>query len=444
MENNFQIKARISQLVHEEPNHALNLLTNLIKESSVNPWFSANYPGGEKRAQQVVAEELKRLGAEVRMWEPSAEHLKEYANGPGYYADHTFEQRPNLMARLTGTGGGSSLLLFGHIDVVDPAGNWNVDPFGGEIKDGKIYGRGTADMKGGLAAQVAALEYLKRAGIRLKGDVLVGSVVDEEAGGMGTLAFVAEGYRADAAIVGEPTNLTVAPMCRGILWGKIIIPGRNSHIELPQTHWREGGAVDAIAKARLFLEHIDQMNQDWALRKNHPLLDLPCQIKVAMLKAGDYPTTYASKAEITIDVQYLPSEKDQNHLGGKVKQEIEEMVKRVAATDDWLTEHPPVIEWMVDADCGEIPADHPIVNLLAANIHKVTDLPDRQVVKGIHCHTDMGLLIDNGVPTVNFGPGIPTVAHQPNEHISIKDYLSTVEIIAHSLIDWCGVEAENR
>jgi acetylornithine deacetylase len=444
-EANFQIKEKVTGLIQSAPDHAINLLVSLLKEPSVNPWFSPDYPGGEKKAQQVLAEELKRLGAEIKMWEPSAEHLKDYAQGPGYYADHKFDQRPNLAAKLKGAGGGRSLLLFGHIDVVDPAGNWTVAPFGGEIKNGNIYGRGAADMKGGLAAQVAALEYIKRAGVRLKGDVLVGSVVDEEAGGMGTLAFVAEGYRADAAIVGEPTNLTVAPMCRGILWGKIIIQGRNSHIELPQTHWREGGAVDAIQKARLYLQHIDLMNQDWALRKQHPLLDLPCEIKVAMFNAGDYPTTYASKAEITIDVQYLPSEKDQHHLGSKVKKEIEEMVKRVAQTDEWLQAHPPVVEWMVDADCGEIPATHPFVNLLAGNVRRVMALPgETKVVKGVHCHTDMGLLIDNGIPTVNFGPGISTVAHQPDEYISVTDYLNTVKIIAESLIDWCEVEAENR
>lgn len=295
-------------------------------------------------------------------------------------------------------------------------------------------------MKGGLAAQVAALAYLQKAGVRLKGDVLVGSVVDEEAGGMGTLAFVTQGYRADGAIVGEPTNLTVAPMCRGILWGKIIIQGRNSHIELPQSHWTAGGAVDAIEKARLYLEHIDRLNCDWALRKTHPLLTLPCQVKVAMLKAGDYPTTYASSAEITIDVQYLPAEKDEHHLGGRVKREIEEFVRRVAETDDWLRVHPPVVEWMVDADCGEIPAQHPLVNTIANSVRSVRRLPaDAGVVQGIHCHTDMGLLIDHGIPTVNFGPGVPTVAHQPDEHIAVRDYLDCVRIVADTLIDWCGV-----
>lgn len=433
-------KTRVMRMVDAEPKAALSLLTKLVRQPSVNPWFSKDYPGGEESAQKVLAERLRELGAEVRLWEPSAEALAGYADGPGYYADHSFHGRPNLAARLAGAGGGRSLLLFGHIDVVEPAGNWTVEPFGGLVRDGKIYGRGTADMKGGLAAQVMALEYLRLAGVRLKGDVLIGSVVDEEAGGMGTLAFVAEGYRADAAIVGEPTDLTIAPMCRGILWGKITIRGRNGHIELPQPHWREGGAVDAINMARLYLTHIDRLNQDWALRKTHMLLDLPCQVRVAMLNAGDYPTTYASSAEITINVQYLPSEKDEHHLGSRVKREIEEFVSRVAETDEWLRLNPPVVQWMVDADCGEIPASHPIVRSLETCVREVTGLPgDAKVVKGIHCHTDMGLLIDNDIPTVNFGPGVAAVAHQPDEHILIVDYLNAIKIIAATLIDWCGV-----
>ena len=105
-------------------------------------------------------------------------------------------------------------------------------------------------MKAGLTAAVAALEVLRDAGIRLRGDVILASVVDEEAGGMGTLALVDRGYRADGAIIPEPTELYVAPLCRGIVWGRLTIPGRAGHIEMPQPHWRDGGAVDAIALGR--------------------------------------------------------------------------------------------------------------------------------------------------------------------------------------------------
>ena len=156
------------------------------------------------------------------------------------------------------------MMLLGHADVVSPGEGWTADPFAANRHDGAVFGRGAADMKGGMAAAVAALEILAAEKIRLRGDVILASVVDEEAGGMGTLAVVDRGYRAGAAIIPEPTDLNVAPLCRGIVWGRVTIPGRSSHIEMPQPHWQDGGAVDAIALGRAFLDAIDDLNRRWA------------------------------------------------------------------------------------------------------------------------------------------------------------------------------------
>jgi acetylornithine deacetylase len=220
----------------------------------------AREPSREGDIQDILGGRLTRLGAQADRWEPNAGDLAPYAGGPGYYPDRDFRGRPSLAATLPGSGGGRSLLLLGHVDVVSAGDGWTVDPFGAERRDGTIYGRGTADMKAGLTATVAALEVLRIAGVRLRGDVTLASVVDEEAGGMGTLALVDRGYRADGAIIPEPTDLHVAPLCRGIVWGRLTIPGRAGHIEMPQPDWREGGAVDAIALGRMVLNAIDQLN----------------------------------------------------------------------------------------------------------------------------------------------------------------------------------------
>ena len=150
------------------------------------------------------------------------------------------------------------------------------------------------------------------------------------------------GYRADGAIIPEPTDLHVAPLCRGIVWGRLTIPGRAGHIEMPQPHWREGGAVDAIALGRMVLDAIDQLNARWAANpsKRHPLLPLPCQVKASMLDAGEYPTAYASGMRITFDAQYLPAERDERGLGGHVKAELERFFAEVAAQDEWLQRAP--------------------------------------------------------------------------------------------------------
>jgi acetylornithine deacetylase len=327
-------------------------------------------------------------------------------------------------------------LLFGHIDVVKAGTEWTLDPFGGVRRDGKIYGRGAVDMKGGVAAMMMALEAVIRAGVRLAGTVMLGTVVDEEAGGMGTLAFVDRGYRADGCILTEPTDLAVAPLCRGILWGRLIVHGRSGHIEMPQGDWRTGGAVDAIDKIQLFLDHFSRLNADWAQRKAHPLLPIPCQLHVAQIQAGEYPTTFANRAELVFNAQYLPSERDSFGLGGTVKQEIRDGVARVAMSDPWLRERPPEIDWLIDADCGETPADHDFVRVCVESLRQ---LGREGRVEGVCSHTDMGWLVNVGIPTVNFGPGDPRMAHQSDEHVQEASVVDAARMIALTILDWCGV-----
>lgn len=411
----------------------------LVRVPSINPWFGTDESakGGEAAVQEVIAKKMRSLGASVERWEPNADALSIYAGRAGYYPGRDFAGRPNQAATVKGSGDGQSLLLTGHIDVVPPGTGWSVDPFAAVRKDGRIYGRGTVDMKGGIAAMIMALEAVIASGYHPKGDVIVGTVVDEEAGGMGTLDFVAHGYRADAAILTESTNLAVAPLCRGILWGKLVIPGRSGHIELPQGDWRDGGAVDAIAYARMYMEMFDQLNRDWARRKRHPYLPTPCQLFVAQIEAGEYPTAFANSASLTFDAQYLPREKDEMDMGGNVKRELETFVDRVAQTDPWLSENPPHIEWLIDADCGETPADHPFVQTCLSSLAAVG--ADARI-EGVSAHTDMGWFCNVGIPTVNFGGGEMRVAHQNDEYITEQDLLTTTAMIARTIVDWCGVE----
>jgi acetylornithine deacetylase len=418
------------------------LLQDLVRVDSVNPYFSDySEPSREAAVQNVLAGRLEQLGASLDRWEPDAKRLSRYAGGPGYYPDREFGGRPNLVGSLPGSGGGRSLLILGHADVVSAGEGWTIEPFGGKRYDGSVFGRGTADMKGGMAATVAALEILALLGIRLKGDVIVASVVDEEAGGMGTLALVDRGYSADGAVSPEPSDLNVAPLCRGILWGALTVTGRSSHIEMPQPHWREGGAVDAIALGRMFLDAIDRLNERWRddPAKRHPLLPLPCQINVSMLDAGELPTAYASRMRITFDAQYLPTERDEWGLGGRVKAELEEYFAEIAEGDEWLREHPALVEWMVDADCAEIPGDHELTRLVH-DAARSTGSESR--IEGMSSHTDMGLLVNAGIPTVNFGPGAPSVAHQPDEHVREDDLLQATAALAVLLTEWCGYDEE--
>ncbi|MGX6446977.1 M20 family metallopeptidase [Patulibacter sp. S7RM1-6] len=399
-------------------------LQELVRCPSVNPWFGEpDEISREARVQDVFQARLEALGAsEIDRWEPDAEALAHRKDGPGYYAGRDFTDRPNLVARIPGTDPlAPAMLVLGHCDVVSPGEGWTTDPFGGARRDGAVYGRGTVDMKGGMACAIGALEALRDAGVALRGDVLVASVVDEEAGGMGVLAFADRGYAAEAgAIVPEATQLNVAPLCRGILWGEVEIAGRAGHIELPQPAPEAGGAVDAIALGRRLLDAIEERNRAWAAdpAKNHPLLPLPCEIKVAQLQAGTYPTTYAESCRITFNAQYLPAERDEHGLGSLVKAELEELFRTFAPDDAWLAAHPPTVTWLVDADCGETPADAAVVAATHAAA-LAAGAPSR--LEGVTAHTDMGLVVDSGIPTINFGPGHMGVAHQPDEHVSEED-----------------------
>lgn len=439
----YQRKQKVIQWIDQNQDVIVEFLRDLVKIPSVNPMFEDGENGDrsvcrEGDVQRYLRKHLEDLGAEIDMWEPDVEHLRKYDGQPGYFDFHKFDDRPNLAAYLKGSGNGKSVLLMGHVDVVKPGSGWTVDPFAAEVQDGIVYGRGTVDMKGGIAAMIMALEAILKSGFRLKGDVCVGTVVDEETGGMGTLDFIDRGHHADACIMTEPTNNIVAPLCRGILWGNIIVEGRAGHIEQPQAHWSEGGTVDAIRKARIIMDAIDNLNLDWAKTKAHPLLKIPCQVIIGQITAGQYHSTFANQADMAFDIQYLPRERDQFGGGGNVMREFEEFIASVAATDPWMKEHPPKVKWVANMDCGETPVQHEIVQLLMKN-QEQQGLP--AVSEGFYAHSDMGWQEKAGIPVVNYGPGSCIVAHSEKEAVSIEDLIRCTKVIALTLMDWCGIEA---
>lgn len=432
------LKEKVFSWIDNNKEEVTGLLKELIQKPSVNPYFDEDKEYmREGDAQRVLKKYLEEMGMDTEFTYPDAKILAEYEGKPGYYADHTFEDRPNLYAVKTGSGEGKSIMLSGHIDVVQRGSKWTKDPFSGEEQNSRIYGRGAVDMKGGIAAMTVALKAIIQSQVKLKGDVKIGTVVDEEAGGMGTLALMAHGYRADGCLITEPTNLKIAPLCRGILWGKLIIEGRAGHIELKQGDFRTGGAVDAIDKASLYIEQFRRLNKEWSVTKEHKYLPIPCQLHIAQLHAGEYPTTFANHAELTFDAQYLPSEKDENGLGSNVQKEIEEFVQAVAMTDPWLRENPPRIEWMIDADCGETLDDQPFFKTVRDSSIEVNP---ESVVEGICCHTDMGWFCNVGIPTLNIGPGDPRLAHQADEYVETEELVTCTKMIASILMDWCEVE----
>ena len=427
--------SRVETWIDENKGLAVDFLQQLIRIPSINPWFSdyKEYTT-EKEVQEFIARNLKELGFDVRLWETDAGLLKDYNGYPGYYEGRPLHDRPILYACYQGTGNGRSLLLTGHADVVKTGEGWTRDPFEGAIEGNRMYGRGTVDMKGGIAAMIMAARAVIECRIERRGDIQINTVPDEEAGGMGSLDYVHRGIHSDGAIMTEPTNLEIGPMCRGILWGKITIPGRAGHIEMAQSHWSQGGCVDAVKLLQLYLNAIDNFNRYWAARKTHPLMKIPCQLLVAGVHAGEYPSAYAGSAEIIFDAQYLPQDLDERYRGSRIKKEIEDFVDKVADTDEWLRENRPHVQWLLDADCAETPADGAFVKAMADGAGRVQS---PVVINGLGAHSDMGWYVHQGIPTINFGPGSPLIAHQADEYIELDQYITSIKMLAAMIINWC-------
>lgn len=432
---------KIASYVEDNAQRIVDTLCDLIAFPSIVMNDPTKAGPGERDCQLYLEQRLKKIGMETDLWDPDGPALVEkYAGRPGANKGRTFEGRPNLGGILRGTGGGRSIMLTGHIDVVPPGPpeHWRTDPFKPEIIDGFVHGRGAVDMKGGVTCMLLAVELLKEMGVALAGDVVFTTVVDEEIGGMGSLAMVDRGFRADAGIMTEPTANRIAPLCHGILWGRIIIDGIGGHAELTPNSWYSSGPVDAVQLCRQMLDGIDILNRRWQFdpKKNHPLMDLPNQVIVTQINAGEHPSSMAGRAEIIIDAQYLPSEKDEFGLGGHVKREIEEHVGFVCQADPYLREHPARVEWILDADCAEVPAGHPFVGMFQQAVAQASLSPE---LSGFGAHSDIGLPTTLGhTPTVNFGPGDPTQAHQPNERVSIEDLVACTKAIALAVYNWSG------
>lgn len=434
------IEQIIAQKVEDSADDIVKTLSDLVSFPSIVKSDPTTAGPGERDCQHYLKGRLEKLGFETDLWDPDGPALYEkYKGRPGANKGRTFEGRPNLGGVLKGTGGGRSIMLTGHIDVVPPgaAEHWKSDPFTPVVDNGFVRGRGTVDMKGGVACMLMAVEILKTLDISLAGDVVFTTVVDEEIGGMGSLAMVDRGFRADAGIMTEPTANRIAPLCHGILWGRIIIDGVGGHAELTPNAWYSSGPVDAVQLTRQMLDGIDILNRRWMFdpRKNHPLMDLPNQIIITQLNVGEHPSSMAGRGEIVIDAQYLPHEKDEFGLGGAVKREIEEHVANICQADPYLRQHPARVEWILDADCAEIPADSPFVKVF----QEATEASNlSSVLSGFGAHSDIGLPTSLGkTPTVNFGPGDPAQSHQPNEQVSIRDLLDCTKAIAIAIAKWC-------
>jgi acetylornithine deacetylase len=288
---------RAKILAAVDPDKAIALLRDMVAIPSVT--------GDEARIQHHLNDVLCGMGLSVDMWETDWNELKKH---PSYRpVDRGYEGRPNIVARLPGSGGGKSLLLNGHTDVIPVGGGegWDENPWSATIRDGRMYGRGTADMKSGVASHIMAVQALRAAGVQLKGDVLINIVIDEEVSGHGTLDTIIRGYRADAGISGETSDLAIQPACIGRIWFEIEILGKPAGIQ------KRYQGVSGISLGNKIAQAVQELEDRRVATVKHPLypnaLDsLPCMI--GSFSAGNYPSAFPTNCLLKGSIGTVPGE----------------------------------------------------------------------------------------------------------------------------------------
>jgi acetylornithine deacetylase len=430
------LEQRVVDAVRESREELVALVSDLVAFDTTARNVG-DPPHQEVELQAYLQRRLQAIGGETDVWEPEPTGTGNRLVPDGL----DFTGRPQLAAHVRGAGGGRSLLLNGHIDAVsaEPIGQWTSHPHKPEVRDGRLYGRGSCDMKGGIGGMLFALETLRRLDVRLAGDVVFCTDTDEESSGAGAYACAARGVRADAGLCAEPTSFDAWVACRGGVNPVVRTVGRTGHAEMRHPHWREGGPVNAIEKMSVVLDAIRALRADWAQRPEHrhPYLDAP-DILPTVIKGGEWMVTYPSSCEATLSVQYMPGRVDENGTGQAVFDEVEAFISAAAANDDWLAEHPLEWEWPCDIVPAEVPDDHPIV---ATTLDAAAALGRIGKISGLDSWHDAAVFTRRtGTPTISFGPGDIAQAHTIDEHVPVDEIVDHAAAVALVLLRWCGVE----
>ena len=342
-----------------------------------------------------------------------------------------------------------SLMFNGHTDVVPPGPEeeWKVaDSWSGKIADGRIWGRGSCDMKGGNVVAIIALKTVLDSGYKPRGDVIIEDVVGEEMMNTpaGTGAAIKRGYRADAAIVVEPSGppyrLGIVPASPGVFYLRVTVKGKAVHASMRDEMVRPGGhgakvGVSSIDKAMIIYEGLRRLEEEWGQTKSHPMYTRPGHFTLhpGVITGGPSGAFVISdESKIEYSIWHAPQDTEE-----QVKEEVELQIHRFAQTDAWLTENPPKVEWLLWWPPYDIPADVPICKTASAAYEAA--LGEDAKYYGFAAVDDAAFLNQTGIPAISMGPGSLTVAHAPNEYVEIAELMDSAKIYALSIVDWCGV-----
>lgn len=416
--------------------------------------------GEEGDGARHVAARLRDMGAEVTLVEPDLDLMFELFPDIAQYPTHwqhdlilpyerlptlqslrdsgldavlNYRGRPNVVGRLPGSGGGRSLVINTHVDTVtvEPADRWTHDPFGGEIEAGLMYGRGTSDMKGGIAAALAALGCIREAGLRLRGDVIFQCVVNEEHAGNGTLDLVCRGISGDAAIVLEPTGNTIVVSHPGGLYWQVTIPGVPRS---PGARWRGGeqDGISAIEKVPAIVGALLAMERRYNEAGDADAR--PFSLVMGRISGGHYETVTAGEVVIKGGAYFAPE------IGsvGDVMARFRDAIRSANEADPLLRAGPARLEFLHHDDSTDQAGDIEVARVMGTVLAARSG--DAVPYRGAFC-CDMRHLVNQGrMPAIIFGPGSIAQAHKPDEHIALDDYHAAIGHLIQFIWTWCNGE----
>jgi acetylornithine deacetylase len=399
---------------------------------------ATHFPEEVTRCMGYVAELLGSLGFSIDTWDvgPSA----------------TFDAHPVVVARRPGSGGGRSVAFNGHLDVVpvgDPSG-WTHDPFGGAIDDGRLYGRGATDMKGGVSAALFAAKVVLEEGFEPKGDIYFHLVSDEEVVGNSSRECAEKAPTPDAVVSVEPSSLAISLTEGGLVHFRIEVEGVEAHAATRYLSVHAGGkrcgGVNAIEKMLKIVVALQELERQWANTKSHPFLPpgydtlLPGIIvggpgggKDGRLNLFSNAGTTPNYCSIEYNLWFYPDETLEN-----VRGEVEDYVLAVCRADPWLREHPPRFTWSINSiyfPPSDVPPEHPVVETMSGCAREVGVEP---VLRGFVAATDLAWYAERGVPGLIFGAGEIEQCHAADEFIDTGDLLRAAQTYALFITRWCG------
>ncbi|HUV56805.1 MAG TPA: M20 family metallopeptidase [Dehalococcoidales bacterium] len=389
----MELAKRIAEEVNKNKDEIIRLTQELVRV----PSFSGDAQN-LSRIAEIISGEMSRDGFTIQLLEAE-------------------EGLTNVVGTFQGSDTAPWILFNGHTDVVPVASDkeWIVEPFSAEIRDERIYGRGACDMKGGLAAMLAAPRIVFNLFPEYKGNIILTATVDEEIGSDKGMKYVVEqGIKADMGIVCEPTELKIVNVSKGLLWLKLMTKGKSAHGAMPEQ------GVNAIYKMSKILKRLEGYNFK---QGRHKVLGKPT-VNVGRISGGERPNVVPDSCEAEIDIRYLPN---QSH--SKVINDLKKLIENVKKKDHQIDAEIDIIRYRSPV---EISKEEAVIKTIMKGAKRI--LGKYPKFRGMLSPGDSAHLVNAGIPSVMFGPGQEQLAHSTNEWIAIDDILTAVKIYAAIMI----------